>query len=344
MAWMDRTAARWLLAAGAYAAWCTGTVWALLETTRPYPGIISMRPGRGAFELSDFFLHMPAWQALACLFLIAFALMALVGGLRRWLDPDRFAIDAVFWVLRSKSLWLASAVAVVLTIVGLAIPSNSSDVVAGIIQIAELIVMLLTPFAAWNAATLQRTGLSAWWRLCWPGWQAILLVFCVVAIDSIFQAAIFVLPRLVESAWSLVALNVVDEIVSFLGWLLVAIAWIERASTRRAWRSFLGFLRWRRLRGILWQSLLTAVLAVGVAVPVLMAAMLVIYVVPQYGEWAKSGAMPLSWPLHALIQVARRAEALWLLPAVIVMFQVSLAQGRLLTLLGAGHGGSHASH
>lgn len=339
MVWMDRAASRWLLAAGVYAAWCTGSAWALLETTRSYPGIISMRPGRGgAFELGEFVLHMPAWQALACLFLLAFWLVAIVGGLRRLLDPDRLAIDAVFWVLRSKSLWFALAGTVFLSVAGLSFPSDAGGNVIAASEIAGLVVMLLTPFAAWNARTLRESRLSAWWRPRWPGWQAIVLAVGIAAMGGILELSVSLLPRLTDSTRTLFFANVADEAVSFLAWLFLAIAWIERSTIDSAWRSFLGFLHWRRLRPLLWQTLLAAVAAMGVAVPILMAVVLAIYVVPQYEEFARVSGTPLIWPLRAMSQVSRRFQELMLFPAVVVALQLSLAQGRLLILLGAAKG------
>jgi hypothetical protein len=335
MIWMDRTAARWILAALGFAAWCTGTVWGLLELTRSYPGIISMKPGRGgAFELGEFVLHMPTWQALACLFLLAFLLVAIVGGMRRLLDPDRMAVDAVLWVLRSKTLWLALGIATALALSGIWIPGAWWGGIEVGIEIIAFAAAIVVPFAAWNALALQHDALSVWWRPRWPGWQAILLVLVVLAVDFAVQAAIFVVPKLTGSTRALVAMNVLDEIVSFLGWLLVAVAWIKRASIATGWRSFLGFLRWRRLRPLLWQALLFAVASGLVLVPVLMGAILVIFVIPQYQEFAKSGGMHLSWPLKTLVQIASRFGALALLPAVVVMLQTSLAQGRLLVSLG----------
>ncbi|MFT3898451.1 MAG: hypothetical protein QM719_12295 [Thermomonas sp.] len=339
MVWMDRAASRWLMVAAAYAAWCTGSVWVLLETTRPYPGIISMKPGRGAFELSEFVLHMPAWQVLACLFLLAFLAMAIIGGLRRFLDPDRLALNAVLWVARSRSLWLALAIATILALAGIWLPGGLWGGTEVGIQTFVFVAAILVPFAAWNAGTLQRDALSAWWRPRWPGWQAVLLVFGVMTISFVIQAAIFVVPKLIEPVRAFALLNVLDQIFSFLGWLLIAVAWIERATVASAWRSFLAILRWRRLRPLLWQWLLFAVVIGVVLVPVLMVAILVIYVVPQYAEWAKSGGTPITWFLRVLVELASRFGTLALLPAVVVLFQGSLAQGRLLVSLGASDSG-----
>ena len=336
MIWMDRVASRWLMVAAAFAAWCAGSAWALLESTRSYPGIVSMKPGRGAFELSEAAFHMPASQALACLFLLAFLVVMIVGGLRRLLDPDRLAIDAVFWVLRSKSLWLALAIATVLALAGIWLPGGLWSGTEIGIQTFVFVAAILVPFAAWNAGALQRDALSAWWRPRWPGWQAVLLVFGVMAISFVIQAAIFVVPKLIEPVRAFALLNVLDEIFSFLGWLLIAVAWIERATVASAWRSFLAILRWRRLRTLLWQWMLFAVLTGAVLVPVLMAAILVIYVVPQYAEWAQSGGTPITWFLRVLVELASRFGTLALLPAVVVMLMTCSAQGRLLVLLGIG--------
>jgi len=338
MVWMDRTASRWILAALGFAVWCTGSVWGLLETTRSYPGIISMKPGRGAFELSEAALHMPAWQALACLFLLAFASMATVGGLRRWLDPDRLAIDAVFWVMRSKSLWLALAGTILLSVAGLLLPSDSRDNVVGGIEVAALVVMLLTPFAAWNATTLRRRELSAWWRLRWPGWDVLLLVLMLisggVAVDAAFFIGIFH-AAWITGPWVAVLRACLSETASFLAWLLIAVVWIERTTISAGWRSFLGFLRWRRLRPLLWQTMIAAVVGIGVAIPILMATVLLVYVVPQYEELAKSGGTPLSWFLRSIAQLTRQPSWWWFPLAAVGGLWTNLAEGRLLALLGA---------
>lgn len=331
---VDHTASRWILAALGFAVWCTATVWGLLELTRPYPGIVSMKPGRGAFELSEAAFHMPAGKALLVLFLIAFFVVMTVGGLRRLLDPDRMAVDAVLWVLRSKTLWLALAGTVLLSVAGLSFPSGTGDYVIGASEIAGLVFMFLTPFAAWNARTLRESRLSAWWRPRWPGWQAIVLAVGIAAMGGILELSVSLLPRLTDSTRTLFFANVADEAVSFLAWLFLAIAWIERSTIEAAWRSFLRFLHWRRLRALLWQTLLAAVVAMGVAVPILMAVVLAIYVVPQYEEFARVSGVPLIWPLRAMWQVSRRLQELMLFPAVLVALQFGLAQGRLLVSLG----------
>jgi len=336
MVWVDRAALRWLLAAGAYATWCAGTAWGLLETTRSYPGIISMKPGRGAFELSEAAFGMSASHALAGLFLLAFLVVMIVGGLRRLLDPDRLALDAVFWMLRSRSLWLALAIATALALAGIWMPGRLWGGAEVGIEIAAFVAATLVPFLAWNAKTLRRDALSAWWRTHWPGWQPILLVLAVMAVSFVIQAAIFVAPELIGAIPGFALVNALDEIFSFLGWLLIAVAWIERATIESGWRSFIGVLHWRRLRVLLWQWLLFVVVAGSVLAPVLMGAILMIYAIPQYEALAQSGGTPISWPLRVLVEVASRFGTLALLPAVVVMLQTSLAQGRLLVFLGIG--------
>ena len=340
MVWMDRTASRWILAAFGFAVWCAGSVWGLLETTRSYPGIISMKPGRGAFELSEAAFHMSAGKALACLFLLAFAVMAIIGVLRRLLDPDRLALNAVFWVLRSKSLWLALALSIVLMVFAMWVPAGWRDGVDGGIEIAAFLAAIVVPFVAWNAGTLRRDALSAWWRPCWPRWQAILLVLNVISAGLAIDA-VFFLAATFGAGW-IGSLPVVgfkaclDEIVSFLAWLLIAIVWIERSTIAAGWQSFLGVLRWRRLGPLVWQTLLFLVVLAGVAAPLLMTMILAVYVFPQYDEFAKVSGMPLWWPLRVLSEMAHRFSGLWLLPAVIAMLPTGLAQGRLLVSLGVG--------
>jgi hypothetical protein len=336
MVWMDRAASRWLLFAAVFAAWCAGSVWAVLETTRPYPGIISMKPGRGAFELSEAALHMPAGRALACLFLLAFLVVAIVGGLRRLLDPDRFAIDAVFWVLRSKTLWLVLGFATALALSAFWVPMAWWDGVVGGIAIVVLVAGLMIPFAAWNARTLQRDALSGWWRLRWPGWQAAVLALGMWAMWTVFEVAVSLFPQVTDASAILIAANLADEVMPFFAWLFVAIVWIERATIEYGWRSLIGILRWRRLRTLLWQWLLFVVGIGGLLVPVLMAVVLAIYVFPQYEEFAKEDGQALSWSLRALWQMSHRFQELVLLPAVVVMLMACLAQGRLLVSLGIG--------
>lgn len=336
MVWMDRVASRWLMVAAAFGAWCAGSVWALLELTRSYPGIVSMKPGRGAFELSEAAFGMPASHALAYLFLLAFAAMAFVGGLRRLLDPDRFAIDAVFWVLRSKTLWLALGIAATLALAGIWILRTRWDEVEVGIQIVVFLAVLLVPFAAWNAKILQREEVSSWWRLRWPGWQAITIAVAAIAFEAALEALLFLWSQWNETTTTLVACNVIDELVSFFVWIFVPIVWIERSTAATGWCSFMGILRWKRLRTILWQTLLAVVVAVGVAIPLLMTVILSVYVFPQYQEFAKEGGKALSWSLRALSEISRRFQILALLPTVIAMLMASLAQGRLLVSLGVG--------
>lgn len=333
MIFADRTCSRWLAGCTVFAAWCAGSVWALFETTRAYPGVITMRPGRGAFELSEFVLGVPAGTAFLGLFLLSFVAMLMVGGLRNWLDPDRQAMDSIRWTFASASLNATLLFLVAIACLAVIAVGRRSDAWTACFFFSYLLGVCVTPFAGLNADTLMRPKLMRWWRLRWPGWRAALLASGVILAESASGLCLDMLASLGGPAWWLALSNAIDSVLFFLLWVFVAVAWILRGSLAAAWRSFRKLLRWRRLRALLWQGLFSTVLLTGFALPILAAAVLTIFVIPQYASWAESPGHALSWPLQMLAQAgSHNGGAVYPFILVGTVYLV-LVRGRLLVVL-----------
>ncbi len=304
---------------------------------RPYPGILTAQGSRGAYELIELPTGLPSAAMMAACFLLAMLFSLLIGMLRNWLDPQREAWRAVRWAFGSASLNIAAIVLLGLTALATARSAvGQGDEIMAALMIA-CTVLLAVPFFALNKRTLSDPSPARWWSPAWPGWIALL-------------ATVFVLIVSVSTGWALELLRVsgvsggmramaevCDSILSFFLWLLATVVWLDRGDRHAVLGHWRRVVSWPVLRLLIWQSLLMLMAFLALMVPVLLLAVLAIYVVPQYEQWAQQSGKSLAAPLAFAAGFARAsgygALAAWVLT---LGFYSLLAQGRVLRGRGVG--------
>jgi hypothetical protein len=266
------------------------------------------------------------------------------------------ALEAIFWVLRldradhawSSFTWtLRSAPAVLLWIlIGAALAmagywgldrlavGGEAMLLSFVLPVAWL---LTAPFLAGNAANVTPARPRLFWRPRWPGWFAFLLGLVLSIV--LFAVGWYVEAELAE--WrgdAAVAYRLLlDEVVRYVGLLLVAyagFAWLNRRSTwlargdwPRVWnRASLGALLVAIVRPWGWAV---------VGLPIIACTIVVIFFVPQVEDSLLGQGQTLSPTWRAFV-VSMRAVAQWwwlmLLP--LLVWAGFVFNARLFALLG----------
>lgn len=322
----------------ALAAWSVGWICGLLELTRPYPGILTFTGTSGAFELLEFPTGLSRTTALLCVFLACLLLALSALGMRRWLDPQRVATDALHWAFASKSLNGALFGYLGLVLLLAVLPASTNIDLAGYaLALTAMVLQLLFPFCAWNPATLSQCKPGMWWVPGWPGWRAVVVVvilYLVSIVPSFAFSAIVETNQPFVIQLPIVAANAVLGLVT---WLVIVVIWFNRGRLGGIRADFRRVTRWSFLRLVVWQSLLILLTCAMLAVPVLVSVMLAIFVIPQYEAWTQSQGQSLALPLLMAAQSASRFS-IWGLVAssMVSSAYLLLAQGRLLNRLEVG--------
>lgn len=340
---VDRAAVINIGCATVFASWCSGWLWALLELTRPYPGIFTFKGDRGAYELVELPTGLPFSLVLAAFFAISL-LVALVPGMaRRWLDPERESWSAVRWAFGSRSLNIAVATLLLFGIVSIATNLLRDRAYIGVtIMIVTGLSGMLLPFLAWNAQTLSRPALMRWWRPAWPGWFAIVATVVLQAGSVVMGWGSEAFSDAGAPSWMKLFVEMASWIVDFFLWLVMAVVWLDHGRRALLPNDLRRVVRWPVLGLLLWQDLLLLSAAIAFLVPVLLIAVLAIYVIPQYEAWAQSQGQSLSEPLRMVASVARAFSDGSSMPVFAFALAFGayslLAQGRLLVGQGVGAG------
>jgi hypothetical protein len=291
----SRDSSRWLLLAVTAALWCVAWPWGLLELTRGYPGVLSFKGHRGAYEVVEALTHLPASMALFAEFLLVLLIGWCVASSRRWLDPFGVVTQSVRWAFSSRSLNVgAIAFATITFFVPLALYRGRGDASALFGMATMLLVMLasfLAPFCAWNPATLARDQLARWWIPAWPGWNTVLMSISLGLVSGVLDLAFSALPE--KSAIVELIGLAAGSALNFMAWIFVATLWIDAGSFAAARRDFRDALRWPMFRQLLWQWILGCFVFFCVLVPVVSVAVMTIYIIPQYAASAKAHGQPL---------------------------------------------------
>jgi hypothetical protein len=306
---------RWLILSTLAAMWCTAWPWFFLELTRGYPGILSMKGHAGAYELVEVGTALPAWLVLAGLFMLVFGFGWLVAFSRRWLDPDRRSTRAVRWALGSRSL-------------------NSLAVVGSVLLPIAIVALLVSPFFVLNRSTLSKPRLGRWWVPAWPGWWAIVVSIAFIALKIVVN---FVDSSITGSWGSGSLLTGAQWAIDFVAWLATTVAWLDASSFTTIWANFRMASRGTVWRAVLWQWLLGGYVSVCFLIPVFSLSVLLIFVIPQYYEWARLAHVPLSPVLAFLTNPGRYLINYGLYgPGCMLSLYALLMLGRLLRESGIG--------
>lgn len=330
---------RWMLLSVLIALWCIAWPIAMLELTRGYPGILSFKGHRGAYELIDVSTRVRAWMVLLGWFLMVLLLGWLVGVSRRWLDPQRMSTQSVIWAFSSRSLNVgAIAMATAFIAIPVAAQYFRSDGLVGIAGFLGMFVFLVAaataPFFSWNPRTLDGDRIGRWWMPGWPGWKAIASVLALLLLMMAWQ---FVLAEIPDPVTARMAAFPVNSVLDFLFWVLIAMVWLDAGSFDRLRRD-LGVVRRKSVfRQFVWLFLLDGLVFLCVLIPVMSVSIMAIFIVPQYSEWARGNRQPLLDSLRWIATVARLAlGGYWMGPASVFAIYPLLILGRLLRCNGVG--------
>lgn len=319
------------------AGWCTGWLWFLLALTWGMPGVFTMKSDRGAFELLEFSTGRPYPQVLVAVLLFSMLPPLLLGALRNWWDRDGRARAALAWPLRAPFFWLSG----VLWCVGWAAVSfvlHDSDGLGLVTMAASTLVFVATPFFCLNPSTLDDTAPAHWWRPAWPGVRALAMCLAIWAASSLVSFVVGELTAISPTSWMTVLLSVLDELFSAC-FLVIAIAtWLNRGHWRVVRSDLLSIWRTGFVGEYVWQSVAIAVVFIALAFPILVCAIQMIFVIPQYEHWAGVTGAQLPTGLRFLRDTYRAGGALLFVFAVPLGLYFTLVQGRLMRQHGVGKG------
>jgi hypothetical protein len=204
-----------------------------------------------------------------------------------------------------------------------------------VIAISALLPSIAIPFFCLNPCTLDAPSPSHWWKPYWPGWKALLTVF---ALWIVYAATSFALELAIDInpiAWESVLLSLLDELLSACILVLAVALWLNRGHWQAARIDIRRLLGSGFIAEYVWQASAIALLLAVMAFPVLVAAVNLIFVVPQYESWAEANNLELPLGVRAQSVIARGHEFLYVL---IVPFGLyfGLVQGRLVRQHGVG--------
>lgn len=302
------------------------------------PGILTMKSDQGAFELLEFSTGRSYPLVLFAVLLFWTLPPLLLGALRGWWDREGRARDALAWPLRTPAFWLPC----VLWCMGWAGVSfllhgrEGLDLAAA--MVVSMLVLVATPFFGLNPSTLDDAAPARWWRPAWPGLGALTMCLALWAAYALVSFVVGEVIAIGPATWTTVLLSILDELLSAC-FLVIAIAiWLNRGHWR-AVRSDLSSIRRNGFVGeYVWQSVAIAVGLIALAFPLLVAAALAIFVIPQYEQWALSTGAQLPTDLRLLVKAYRANGIFLFVLAVPSGLYFTLVQGRLMRQHGVGKG------
>jgi hypothetical protein len=278
----------------------------------------------------------PAFVAIACL--LALDLAELLAWALR-LDRADHAWSSLAWTARSwraAAVWFGAG-----TLVALALGAAACAFVGTEGWIYGVLLLacwaLLVPFLAGNVGNLWPARPSLLWRPGWPGWPAIavglaMLVASELADRGLSHAATM-LPESLRPSVAL-ANHVLLTFAKMLAAAYVAFVWLNRGRARLAPAQRRWIFRGEVLRAQLVYYL-RATSLVLVLPPLLMVAVLVVFLVPQVEDAMRAGGGPSAPVFHSAVWVARFvAEWWWVVLAFPVFWFVVAWPSRMFVQLG----------
>jgi hypothetical protein len=130
----------------------------------------------------------------------------------------------------------------------------------------------------------------------------------------------------------------VDELLSAC-FLVIAIAtWLDRGHWQAVRSDLLGLWRNGFVGAYVWQSAAIAIAFIALAFPILVCAILAIFVIPQYEQWVSATGAQLPSGLRLLGEAYGTDSSLLFVLAVPLGLYLTLVQGRLMRQYGVGKG------
>jgi len=284
----------WTLGAAAAVLWAVGASACLIWQTRGFPGVITMTPGQGGWELIELFSRMPAWRLGLLLSLLIVALTVLLARLARSWDSEGRVREALRWPLRAWRGWLLA-----LVLLGLALWLEHALEFEGSVLVLSMLLPLLTPWWAWSPSQVAGDK-PRWMRPVWPGAPAFLLwLGCFL-----FWVGIGFFERDWEVPWPWAGLEIVLEAaLELLLSACVVAVWLRGASRKAV--PLRAFFAGPVVREYLWMHLLLGMLVVALLAPWVVAMIQNIFVLPQLDEMSRQQHMALPAALSLQADVTR---------------------------------------
>lgn len=311
-----------LLCAVLFALWCVawpaGLVW-ILDSA---PLFLARLGDAVPRKVIEFHSPLPYRSTLCAFTAIAFAGMWLLLRLRRWLDPQAQAVQALRWTFSSRSL-NATVLFTMLAAIGVYVVGMSSESLARLLPLpmfadagrffvawwfpillsVSMAIHIPAIFFLFNPDTLARERLERWWRPFWPGMPSLVVVvvgwLLVPAVMAQAEAPMFfVIPA--ADGMPAGAIDIIGYAVELLCDLLVfAFLFSRRTVTglRDAWRRL---FRWPTVRAHVGLDVLLLGGMLVVAAPLLSIAVFDAYVLPSFDAWRYDGGTGVPFWLAAL--------------------------------------------
>ncbi|MFZ2752069.1 MAG: hypothetical protein WAZ48_01365 [Lysobacteraceae bacterium] len=322
-----------------FSAWCVLWVFGVLEITRPLPGLISLKGSGGAYEMLRWFTGQPPWMVAVVLAVATFLLMWLPLKLLHWLDREGAARAALHWTLSSGSLnLLIFLLPAVLVMVGLLLtPRLETWVMTMMIAAVIFPLIALTPFAAFNPATLHQARLHHWWHMKWPGWRQVIVALLLIVVLPVLTG--FVTEALADDrSWPItVGIESLGSVIDIVAEILAVVNWLSFGRREEVRSGLARISNARFLRAYLGYSLMIGLLVLPFAVPILVHSAYFAYAAPQYDDWAQRAGAQMPWAIQ-VFSSTKQLQATWAwlslgLPATALSL---LCLGRLLAEHGVG--------
>lgn len=308
------------------AAWVVAWPMLALESTRGLRGVLDLSRDRGAYDLLALFYSGSEFVLYAALFLACLVLFRTILGAALWWDRERRALAALRWALKVRSVWVCAALALVLAFAMAISPYGWRDW----LMIAAFCLFLLTVVAAWfitgHPETLMRERDIGGWRPYWPGGRAVVAVLSLSLASDVALKLLAIGVGDSAGVWAQIAIWIattpIEIVVSLIG-CAIWFGYRRRASLAEAWTALRS---WPFLGAYLGLYAYMLVAACLVAVPMMVAASISIYIAPQYGNLES-----LPHVLRGLDRIGRALEeSMWLFALLPFVVWLGFANNRLV--------------
>ena len=300
-----RPVVRDLLFAAVFALWCVAWPAGLVLLVDSAPAFVALLDDFAPRNAIEFFSPLSYPLTLCALGGIAFAAMWLLLRLRRWLDPQAQAVQALRWTFSSRSLD-ATLLFAGIAVTGLYVAGFSAESLAlslpafpdagrffvewwlPILLTASVAIHIPGLFFLFNPDTLARDRLERWWRPFWPGVPALVVAFvgwtCVsFAGDQAGQWLLDMLPILDRVPTGVI--DIIGYVIELLCDLLVFAFLFSRRTAPGLRDALRRMFRWSTVRAHIGLQMLAVAWLLVVVVPWYSLVAFNAYLAPRFGIW-----------------------------------------------------------
>lgn len=362
-------AVRDVLFAALFALWCVAWPAGLVLLVDSAPAFVALLDDFAPRKAIEFFSPLSYRLTLCALGGIVFAAMWLLLRLRRWLDPQAQAVQAMRWTFSSRS-FNATLLFAVLAAMGVYLVGMSSESLARwlplpmfadagrffmawwfpILLAASVAIHIPGLFFLFNPDTLARDRLERWWQPFWPGLPALVVAFvgwtCVsFAGDQAGQWLPGMLPMFERVPTGVI--DIVGYAIELLCDLLVFAFLFSRRTGPGLRDALRRMFRWSTVRAHIGLQMLVVAWLLVVVVPGSSLTAFNAYLAPRFAMWQQETGAAAPMLLGGLVDALEALHgydglALLLLFPSGLWLQFVLARLLYRTAFGAPAGGADA--